>query len=177
MRGDGPKAGGTFFGWAILRNFSLYLVPHGEAGRSIIKRGGGGRKTVALFYRVAHLQDPSILYLVSIGRWGGSGLRGGGPEASGTSLGWSISRNSIFYRVPMGRRGGSGLRGGGPVAGGASLGWAISRVSSILYLVPMGRRGGSGLRGGGAEESGASLGRAISRISSTEEAGSFDTSL
>ncbi len=52
---------------------------------------------------------------------------GGRPEASGSSLGWSISRNSIFYLVPMGRRGGSGLRGGKPEASGISLVWAILR--------------------------------------------------
>jgi hypothetical protein len=57
-------------------------------------------------------------------------MRGGGPEASGASLGWAILRNSIFYLVPMGRRGGSGVRGGGPEASGASLGLAISRISS-----------------------------------------------
>ncbi len=46
----------------------------------------------------------SIFYLVPMGSRGGSGLRGGGPEASGASLGRAISRISsteeaghIFY--------------------------------------------------------------------------------
>ncbi len=106
----------------------------------------------------------SFLYLVPMERRGGSGSRGGRPEAGGPSLERAILRNSIFYLVPMRRRGGSGLRGIMQEAGGASLGWAIAR-NSIYYLVPMGRRGGSGLRGGGPEASGASLGWAISRNS------------
>ncbi len=62
-----------------------------------------------------------------------SGLRRGGPEAGGTSLGWVISRNSIFYLVPMGRWGGSILRGGSPEPSDPpSLGWAISWNSIFL---------------------------------------------
>jgi hypothetical protein len=92
-----------------------------------------------------------------MGRRGGSGLRGGGPEASCSSLGWAISRNSIFYLVPMGRRGGSGLRGGGPEAGGC-----LVHFEELNFLpVPVGRREGSGLRGGGPETDDSSFGWAI----------------
>jgi hypothetical protein len=43
---------------------------------------------------VGHLRN-SIFHLVPMGRRGGSGLRGVGQEAGGTSLWWAISRNSI----------------------------------------------------------------------------------
>ncbi len=52
---------------------------------------------------VGHFVEVNF-YLVPMGRRGGSGLRGGGPEDSGASLGRAISRTSsteeaghIFY--------------------------------------------------------------------------------
>jgi hypothetical protein len=130
-----PKAGRSRFErrqarstWRLSRpcHFQdlFHLLPgsHGKTGWIRIEgRRARGRWRLTW---VGHFKELHFLPF-PMGRQGGSGLRGIGPEVGGTSLGWAISRNSIFYMVPMGRQGGSGLRGGGPEASVTSLGWAI----------------------------------------------------